>query len=747
MPIELHISPNGDDNNSGSQSFPLATLQGTRNYLRKLTHDNAIVTLHAGTYHLDESLALDEKDCNIVFRAGDGENVCITGGQRIGAGDFTPVTDPDILTRLTPEAQKNILQVDLLKVGITDFGTFTSRGFSRKTLPAHLELFFNDQPMIVAQWPNAGEFTTITGYTKPMSSEWKTESGDLTGGFTYAGDRPKNWAPSDNIWVHGYWAYDWANSYEHVRTLDAKNGVVEADGGLYYYNKGQRFYFLNVLEELNQPGEYYVDTTSGILYFWPPAKLDGADIMISGMADSFITLNNASNVEFHNLTLEGGRGTGITVIGGSDVNISGCTIRNMGNWAISVTGGTGHTVAGCDIYGTGDGGIEINGGDRKTLTTCNHIVQNNHIHHFARWSRCYCAGVNTNGVGIRIANNLIHDAPHNAILFWGNDFTIENNEIYRVCLETGDAGAIYTGRDYTFRGNVIRRNFVHHMGGVGMGSMAIYMDDCVSGTHIVDNILQDCMYGIMLGGGRDYMIENNIFVDCHPAIAPDARGLDENPVWQNMVNNTMRKSCEAMNYLQPPYSERYPEIADVEKYFIAGKGVPPENNCIERNICSGGVWIGDEWHKDKGEKAVYKDNLVSENPGFTDPDFGIFTLTPDSPAFGLGFKQIAIDDIGLQIDENRKYLPPHIRASLQLKTENPVIGEPVKLLLKLRNDGENAAFGTVFIDGYERMKFALRPAEMQSYEIVVIPEKEMLTVNVYSPDSWMHPAKLEVKIN
>jgi hypothetical protein len=65
----------------------------------------------------------------------------------------------------------------------------------------------------------------------------------------------------------------------------------------------------------------------------------------------------------------------------------------------------------------------------------------------------------------------------------------------------------------------------------------------------------------------------------------------------------------------------------------------------------------------------------------------------------------------------------------------------------LRNDGDNAAFGTVYIDGYERMKYALRPAEIVNYEIVVIPEKDILTVNVYSPDSWMHPAKLEVKIN
>ncbi len=83
--------------------------------------------------------------------------------------------------------------------------------------------------------------------------------------------------------------------------------------------------------------------------------------------------------------------------------------------------------------------ISVSGGDRPSLTPCNHAVVNNHIHHFARWTRCYVAGIGADGVGMRLAHNLIHDAPHNAILFWGNEFLIENNEIYRVCLYSPDS--------------------------------------------------------------------------------------------------------------------------------------------------------------------------------------------------------------------------------------------------------------------------------------------------------------------
>ena len=84
------------------------------------------------------------------------------------------------------------MQIDLAAQGVADFGTFVSRGFGRDAGPSHLELFFDDLPMTVAQWPNAGQFATITG-------------------FTYDGERPSCWAPADDIWVHGYWGYDCAS--------------------------------------------------------------------------------------------------------------------------------------------------------------------------------------------------------------------------------------------------------------------------------------------------------------------------------------------------------------------------------------------------------------------------------------------------------------------------------------------------------------------------------------------------------
>jgi len=179
------------------------------------------------------------------------------------------------------------------------------------------------------------------------------------------------------------------------------------------------------------------------------------------------------------------------------------------------------------------------------------------------------------------------------------------------------------------------------------------MDDCVSGTEIRGNILKNSTRAVFLGGGRDFKVENNIFINCKPAIQIDGRGIDKNPVWVNMVTKVMKDRLNAMNYHNPPYSTRYPEIATVDKYYDEGKGVPPENIIIRDNICSGGEWLKIEWNA-KPECAKVSDNTVAADPGFLDPEKGNYFLKDSSPALRSGFKQIPFGRIGLQRDNYRK---------------------------------------------------------------------------------------------
>ena len=203
-------------------------------------------------------------------------------------------------------------------------------------------------------------------------------------------------------------------------------------------------------------------------------------------------------------------------------------------------------------------------------------------------------GITIRGVGNRVSHNLIHDGPDIGIRLYGNDHVIEYNEIYNVCQQLADTGAIYIGRDFTYRGNIIRYNKIHDIYGYGLNTTGskldsryqyetpyqawgIYLDDCTCGTTVFGNIIYRVpLCGVMVGGGRDNIIKNNIFVDCIPAIFIGARSLNLFKRSKPILNKRLQK----MNYMDPPYSIRYPNLASL----VEDDRRKPTNNHFIRNI-------------------------------------------------------------------------------------------------------------------------------------------------------------------
>jgi hypothetical protein len=676
---DFHVAPNGSDTNPGTEAKPFATLEAAREAVRKLKADGQLprggltVWLHGGDHTRTNTLSLATADSGtpdapITWRAYSDEAPRLLGGRRLSG--WRPVSDATMLARLAASARGKVVECDLRALGITDFGEMKSRGFARPTTPAHCELFFDGKPMTLARWPNEGEWEKLAGFPEGsgQGDSHGGQIGKLEGGFLYAGDRPAAWKDTSDLWVHGYWSWDWANSYERVASLDPAQRLVKTAPpyGQYGFRKGQRFCFLNILEELDQPGEWFLDRKRGVLYFWPPqSPAGGPPVLLSLLAGPMLRLNDVSHVTFHGLTLEAGRGNAIEIHGGTSNRVLGCALRNLGDWGVKISGGTGHGVVSCDVENTGDGGVELNGGDRQTLKPAGHFVENCHFQHQGRWSKCYVPAIHILEVGQRASHNLIHDHPHCAILFNGNDHLMEFNEIHHIALETGDVGAIYTGRDYSWRGNRIRHNYIHHTGGVGMGSMGVYMDDCVSGTEVFGNVFYRVHWAMFIGGGRDHRVENNLFVDCDPAVRMDGRGLDTAPVWRDMVNDFMRKRLADVPAAL--YRERYPALKTLDAYYgppdgpaitgAAFKGVPPEGNVVARNVCSG-KWLDVAWHA-KPEMLRLEDNFVAADPAFVTTQRAAptdFRLREDSPAWKTGFQPIPVEQIGLQRDELRRRL-------------------------------------------------------------------------------------------
>lgn len=676
---DFYVAPTGSDSNDGTAAKPFLTCERGRQALRELIAGNKLpvggltVWLRGGDYIRTNEFELSKLDSGtatspVTWQAYRGERARLLGGRLLTG--FTKLKQSDIVPRLDEKARDHVLELNLHDLGITDFGEMKSRGFGRPATPAHSELFFAGRPMTLARWPNEGEWEKIAGFPESsgQGDDHGGKIGDPKGGFYYAGERPRRWKDPTGVWVHGYWAWDWANSYERIAELDPERHFIQtaAPYGLYGFRKGQRIQFVNVLEELDSPGEWFLDRKGGMLYFWPPetAASQGAkpEAILSLLGEPLIKLSDASHITVRGFILEGTLGNAVEIRGGSSNRVAGCLIRNIGNNGVVVQGGTLHAVSGCDILDTGDGGVSLDGGDRATLTAAGHSVENCHFQRQGRWSKCYVPAVLLSGVGQRVSHNLIHDHPHAAILFSGNDHLIDFNEIHHIALETGDVGAIYTGRDYSFRGNRIRHNFIHETGGVGMGSMGVYMDDCVSGTEVFGNVFYKVHWAMFIGGGRDHRVENNIFVDCDPAVRVDGRGLDRAPVWREMVNDYMRQQLSKVPLSL--YRERYPAMKSLDAYYgppegpaIAGdafKGVPPEGNVIAKNIAIG-KWFEAGWHA-TAEMFDLHANYVTEDHAQVGTVANRFRPPQDSAAWKIGFKTIPFEEIGLQADPDRTAL-------------------------------------------------------------------------------------------
>lgn len=586
----IYVSPRGSDRASGSRAAPLATLEAALAVLRAAPGRNRIV-LAPGDYPVRRTIELDASESGLTVD-GDGK-ARLLGGEVVKS--WRPVRDADVLARLTPEARAHVVACDLPDL---DLGEMKRRGFGLPEQTAGLELFFGHRPMPLARYPNEG---------------WlRTASAPNAKAFTYDGDRPDRWKSLGDVWTLGYWSFDWAESYEKAAHIDRQTRTVElADTPVYPVAKGRRFVFLNVLEELDRPGEWYLDRPHRILYFWPPSPIGESEALVSVASGPLLRARNAANLTLRGLDLEGGRDGAIRIEGGENDRVEGCRIENFGTYGVAVAGGRNSGVAGCSLTGLGELGISLDGGDRQTLTPAGLYADDNHLWAYSRWRRTYAPAIEISGVGNRASHNLIHDAPHNAILLSGNDHLLEYNDVSRVCTETGDAGAFYMGRDTTMRGNRIRFNRFREIGptvrtsGNFDGVSSVYLDDCFAGVTIFGNVFEGPGIGVLLGGGRDNAIENNVFLAKSPAILFDARGKG----WAAASvgpGGVIRQRIEEVHGDQPPYTTRYPRLAGILRSDLGF----PAGNAVVRNVDLGGKWI--EFQNGLSEKDLdYRGDVVA----------------------------------------------------------------------------------------------------------------------------------------
>lgn len=608
--VTFFVATNGSDSNPGTKKKPFQSLEAARDAVRNLKSKSGLpdggvkVYLREGEYSLEKSFHLGpedsgEKDKPVVYSAFPGEKVQILGGVSLPGDQFTAVTDESVRSRLQESARDTVVQIDLKSMGITDYGEIREGGYGPFENIVNPELFFNDKAMDLSRYPNegfvrTGNITVKGGNPRgdgpaPPDKDKVEEEFKKGHTFKYADPRPGQWVDTGDIWIYGYFYWDWADGNLNISNINKEKQEISTRRASWYgIRSNQRYFYYNILEEIDRPGEWYLDRKTGFLYLYPPSDVNKADIKLSLMDKPLFLLEDTSYITLANLEMGYTRGTAVQVLDGSHNTIAGNAIYQTGGFGVTIgdrntgtRGGHHNGVLSSDISETGIGGIYLAGGDRKSLTPGDNYARNNDIYSFSRIKRTYSPAVQLAGVGNKVTNNYLHDAPHQAISIFGNNHLIEYNEIYNVLTETGDSGAIYMGRDWSEQGNVIRYNYLHKLrNNVAHDQVGIYIDDMGSGTDIYGNLLVDVYRPILIGGGRNNNVHKNVILQGKLSIWIDDRALG----WAAETakpGGLMYQKLQEMPYQQPPWSTQYPHLVS---YLDDQPAVPKYNKVTDNFI-------------------------------------------------------------------------------------------------------------------------------------------------------------------
>lgn len=651
--ISIFVSTKGNDNSTGSFSNPFKSLQAAVN-TANIINSNTPVTifLRSGRYELKETVEINQRG-NITICPYQNESVYVSGGRKISPRNLKKIKERSIKNRLQPQVRECIREIDFKRLGI-EIGYLRNSGFGRPSLPAWTQLFMNGTAFRIAEWPNDST-VPIGKIVEPGANENGKPAPFPV--FGYSGKHPSLWKDISQMWIRGYFAHGYADDMIKVATVDTvNNNIHTAHHTVYGFMTGKpwrQWCAMNLLEELDKPGEYVIDSVQQKVYIYPLNE-EISELHVTSLSTPVLAIENVSDVKIRNIIFEYGRSIGVYLENTERVMIEGCEIRNMGSTGIVIgkgylsnpiesyahertfngkpssrvighlqgkmyedaiynrDGGKNNGIVNCKIYNVGAGGVSIGGGDRVKLIPAGNFIQNCLIHDFNEIEKSYKPGIWIDGVGNSVSQCDIYNAPSMAILMHGNNHLIELCKITNVCREVDDQGAIYQGRDPSEQGNIIRYCYFKDLSPRHRVT-ATYHDDGACGTTVYGNIYYRAgSLPALIGGGHDIHYLYNIFIECPTAIHIDNRM--EN--WgKGMIdeNGIIAKRLALVNNNKPPYSIEYPNLLN---YWNENPAYP------SRNIIEGNLFykIGDVLHGRSEWCESFNNWITNSEPGFVCPD-------------------------------------------------------------------------------------------------------------------------------
>jgi hypothetical protein len=506
--VFLHVSPSGSDTNDGSATAPFLTLERSRTAIRALTAGQraggVTVYLRGGIHRRTTSFVLSAQDSGteaapVVYAAYPGETPVLTGTRVINAAQWSPLASSEH-ARVAPG-------VDVARVWELDvsgnaraaafpniFNEWTIFNALRSSQNGGLlEVFQNGERRLLSRYPNhhpsndtlttslrmdgvaAGSANDGSGFLNGAGTYTRSDGATASVGcaFHYPAEedaRIARWNTAlsrGGVWLAGYWRVPWQINGLRVNLIDPGKRVIAFTstpnlgiGDKYNRPLGTKrepWWALNLLEEMDVPGEWAVDFSRQRLYFLmdragPPA--DG-EIELSDVGTVLFQLNGASDVVLRGLTFRRHLGINVQILDGTRNLVLACRFEQAGNVAVEIRNGTQHGVLSSDFDKLAAGGIMLRGGATSpSLAFTDHFAVNNRFRSFGEVVRVYQAAIDAGyggplgtwsqvAVGMRVAQNDIRTTPHAAILWNGHRHVIEYNEVSDFTRISNDFGAIY----------------------------------------------------------------------------------------------------------------------------------------------------------------------------------------------------------------------------------------------------------------------------------------------------------------
>ena len=654
----IYVSPNGSDQNSGTEDAPLATMAGARDMIRTLKADGELpddgitVYFRGGTYRVTQTTYFTEEDSGsaeipITYSAYPGETPVFSGGIYLSSENFSPVSDQVMLNRLqTEDARQTVISTNLFDYGVSPSDLDYAQEFwqtgnlyedyreerqDNNYIPHQMQVFQGDTALYLARYPNRVEGTFVENeYSTYLGIREIIEGGQPEEAvpevvyplpqFRTHEERIRNWASYEDVVIFGMMAYEYGTERIIANEIDPVNMTIELKTQLWselcLYN---RYGFENVYEELDYPGEYYIDKDTGMLYLYPVASIDDIQISVSLFDENYIIdLNGTSNITFSGLSFELTKGSIARIVGGENCMFINCIFKNfggmgvkIGTWVISARDywsyydeenglnedyvyehpaeehGYRHVVSGCTFINTGYAAADITSGHVFERESGEMLFENNVIWHSGLLGGTYNSGVIINGVGITIKNNSFFFCEGQAI----NGNVVDTEIIYNEfcdspCNMSEDTGTIYINYMNINDGVLIRYNYFHDVSNRDARGIGFDYRRRVGGYYDTSMPFRDFSYNVLyrMPGAAYFTIIgpstviNNVFIDCNdPLTYPEewlrnlATGnLSPTELIQNEAYSQWALYRTGL-YTNEEWRNNYPELYEYYLYMLNEK--------------------------------------------------------------------------------------------------------------------------------------------------------------------------------